>query len=180
MRRPLLFALLVLAGTTVFNPARAQQAHPPAVTVNGNVSLPLAGQAARTHVADTLYTIGVYLNGSIAERARVQSADVAKAIRIEVTLVDDWRRPRVAFDWRRELIPRLGEDATAQLQGAFGSLRHADVVLIEYAPGRGTTIRINRNVLVSGVHHDLMAAFIDHWLGQRPVSEEMKRTLLGS
>ena len=25
-----------------------------------------------------------------------------------------------------------------------------------------------------------MLAFLDHWLGQRPVSEEMKRTLVGS
>jgi hypothetical protein len=31
---------------------------------------------------------------------------------------------------------------------------------------------------VSGAHHDLMLAFLDHWLGDRPVSEELKRTLL--
>jgi hypothetical protein len=31
---------------------------------------------------------------------------------------------------------------------------------------------------VSGAHHDLMLAFLDHWLGDRPVSEDIKRTLL--
>jgi hypothetical protein len=33
-------------------------------------------------------------------------------------------------------------------------------------------------VAVSGAHHDLMLAFLDHWLGQQPVSEEIKRMLL--
>ena len=34
-------------------------------------------------------------------------------------------------------------------------------------------------VYVNGwAHHDLMLAFLDHWLGQRPVSEDLKRTLL--
>jgi hypothetical protein len=27
------------------------------------------------------------------------------------------------------------------------------------------------------VNHDLMLAFLDHWLGQRPVSEELRRAL---
>jgi hypothetical protein len=35
-------------------------------------------------------------------------------------------------------------------------------------------------VAVSDANHDLMLAFLDHWLGQRPVSDEIKRTLLGS
>jgi hypothetical protein len=54
------------------------------------------------------------------------------------------------------------------------------VVLIEYVPGKGTTVRVNKAVAVGGVNHDLMLAFLDHWLGQRPVSEEIKRTLLAS
>jgi hypothetical protein len=33
---------------------------------------------------------------------------------------------------------------------------------------------------VTGASHDLILAFLDHWLGQRPVSEEIKRALLGS
>jgi hypothetical protein len=51
-------------------------------------------------------------------------------------------------------------------------------VQIEFAPEKGTTVRVNKAVAVSGGHHDLMLAFLDHWLGQRPVSEEIKRTLL--
>jgi Chalcone isomerase-like len=66
------------------------------------------------------------------------------------------------------------------LRGAFAPLRYGDVVLVEYVPIKGTTVRINRGVAVSGAHHDLMLAFLDHWIGQQPVSEEVKRSLLAS
>jgi hypothetical protein len=59
-------------------------------------------------------------------------------------------------------------------------LRHGDVVLIEYAPRKGTSVHVNRSILVLGEAHELMLAFLDHWLGQRPVSEDLKRTLLGT
>jgi hypothetical protein len=88
-------------------------------------------------------------------------------------------RRRLPFDWRGELVPPLEPGATAHLRGVFTPLFEDDIVLVEYAPGRGTTVRVNRGVAVNAAHHDLMLAFLDHWLGPRPVSEEMKRTLLG-
>jgi hypothetical protein len=65
------------------------------------------------------------------------------------------------------------------LRGVFAPLLSGDVVLVEYAPGRGTTVRVNRGVAVNAAHHDFMLAFLDHWLGPRPVSEEIKDKLLG-
>jgi hypothetical protein len=35
------------------------------------------------------------------------------------------------------------------------------------------------SVAAAKAHHDFMLAFLDHWLGQHPVSEEIKRTLSG-
>ena len=51
---------------------------------------------------------------------------------------------------------------------------------MEYVARRGTTVHVDKAVAVSGANLDLMLAFLEHWLGQRPVSEEIKRTLLGS
>jgi hypothetical protein len=65
----------------------------------------------------------------------------------------------------------------AQLQSTFSTLRHGDVVLVEYVPRRGTRLRVNQIVAASRASHDLMLAFLDHWLGQRPVSEDMKSAL---
>ena len=58
--------------------------------------------------------------------------------------------------WRRELVPRLDPVATTHLLAILGNTRTA----------------------VSRAPHDLMVAFLDQWLGQRPVSEDLKRTLL--
>lgn len=106
------------------------------------------------------------------------SPEIDKALRIQVLYREDLRR-RLAIDWRRELVPSLEAAATAHIRAAFLPLRHADVVIVEYAAGRGTTVRVNNAVAVSSADHDLMLAFLDHWLGQRPVSEDLKRALLG-
>jgi hypothetical protein len=171
----LLCSALLLASSP-----RAEGQHPAMLTIDGAAPLPLAAQARRAHLLGTvdLYTLALYLDGPLRDDAQLISRHVPKALRIEVTVEDDWRH-RVAIDWRDELVPRLEAAATAHLRGSFAPLRPGDVVLIEYAPDKGTTVRVNKAVAVSGANHDLMLAFLDRWLGQRPVSEEIRRTLLG-
>jgi hypothetical protein len=171
----LLFALWCMA-----LPALAQEVHPAELIIrDGAGPLRLAGQARRADLLGSLelYAIALYADGA-PDRERLASPDTAKALRIVVSYRNDLRRP-VTLDWQRELIPRLEARAVAQLRSDFAALRQGDVVQIEYAPARGTTVRINRGVAVPDAHHDLMLAFLDHWLGDRPVSEELKRALLG-
>jgi hypothetical protein len=151
---------------------------PPSVTLEGTGPLPRVAEATRSHLlgAIDLYHLAIYVDGGPEARPRLTSPDVAKALRIEIRYRDDLRR-RVPVDWRRELIPALEAAGTAHLRGAFAPLQHADVVLVEYVPGKGTTVRVNRSVAASDASHDLMLAFLDHWLGQRPVSDEVKRAL---
>jgi hypothetical protein len=158
----------------------ARELGPPEQVVLEGRGLRLAGQARRAHLLGTVdvYTVAIYLDG-VSDRERLASEDVAKALRIDVTYTEDLRRP-IALDWRRELIPRLESQAVAHLRGSFGALRHGDAVQIEYVPAKGTAVRVNKAVAVAGAHHELMLAFLDHWLGDRPVSEEIKRTLLAS
>jgi hypothetical protein len=161
--------------------AQAQSANlPTTFAPEGAPALPLAGQATRAHLLGTvdLYDVAVYAEAPLRERSRLVSPQTGKAILIAITYENTLRR-QVTIDWRRELIPPLDGRAITQLRGTFGALQEGDVVVIEYAPGRGTSIRVNKGVAVSGIDHDLMLAFLDHWLGQRPVSEEMKRALLG-
>jgi hypothetical protein len=172
-----LFAVTFATATLVAGDGSA----PRTFAIGGGEELPLAGQARRTLLLGAVdaYTIAVYATGATLDRGHLASPDVAKAIRLEATYEDDLRRPPVV-DWRFELVPTVDRPQAAHLRGTFAPLRRGDIVAVEYAPSRGTTVLVNRAVAVSGGHHDLMLAFLDHWLGQRPVSEEMKRTLLGS
>ena len=160
--------------------ADAQTASPPpALAPHGDTPLPLTGQAHRTDLLGTveLYSLALYADAGNRDSLRLTSPQTAKALRIEITHVEDLHR-RVTRDWRRELIPALNAPAIAQLRSTFAPLQDGDVVLIEYTPTKGTLVRVNKAVTLSGVSHDLMLSFLDHWLGQRPVSEEMKRSLL--
>ena len=119
----------------------------------------------------------MYAEARPVDLARLASADTAKALRIEVASDDDPFNP-LTRPWRRELVPRLDLVATTHLLTIVGAVRQGDVVLVEYEPGKGTTIRVNTLTAVSRAPHGLMVAFLDQWLGQRPVSEDLKRTLL--
>ncbi len=176
-----LFIALVLGALVLGVSVRAQPIqHPQSITPEGGSAVPKAGEAMRTHLLGQvdLYGLALYVTGSTS-RENLLSPDVPKVLRIQIVFEED-PRYRIGIDWRGELVPKLESAATAHLRGTFAPLRGGDVVLIEYAPGRGTTVRVNKAVAVGGVNHDLVLAFLDHWLGQRPVSEEIKQALLGS
>lgn len=156
--------------------------HPPTYTPDGAAPLSRAGQATRNYLLGSfeLYSIALYADSIPLDRVRLTGPDVPKALRVEIMHREDLNRRRVSIDWQRELIPHLESAAVSHLRAAFAALRHGDVVLIDYVPGKGTTVRVNKSVAVGGADHDLMLSFLDHWIGQRPVSEEIKRALLGS
>jgi hypothetical protein len=141
--------------------------------------LALIAEALRTDQlgGETLYSVAVYAASGPLDLETLANADVAKALRIEVVSDDDPNHP-LTRPWRRELVPRLDLAATTHLRAITAPVRKGDVLLVEYEPGRGTTIRGNKTVVTSRAPHGLMIAFLDHWLGQRPVSEDVKRILL--
>lgn len=175
-------ACLFLVAAAVALPGAVVDLQPAVITLDGGPTLPRAGEARRVHLlgAVELYTVALYAELPDLNRASLASPDVAKVLRIHITY-DEGLRRRVPNDWRRELVPPLEPPGAAtHIRGTFAPLRQGDVVVIEYVPARGTVVRVKDAVAVPDAHHDLMLAFLDHWLGQRPVSEEMKRALLGS
>ena len=179
MHKPTQTALMAAVIAAMASLASAQTAQPPqSISVDVGATLPRAAQAARVHLLGLLdlYNIALYTAGPAGDLQRLASPDVAKALRIEITYEEDFRR-QLTIDWQRELVPPLNLAAIEHLRQTFAPLKKGDVVQIEYTPSKGTTLRVNRAVVASGVNHDLMLAFLDHWLGQRPVSEELKRAL---
>jgi hypothetical protein len=174
-------ALALVIVPTFAASARPQSLeHPRSFTPDGGAAVPLAGEATRVHLLGQidLYSLALYVAGS-ASRENLLSPDVSKVLRIQILYEEDPRH-RIGIDWRGELVPSLDSVATAHLRGSFAPLRRGDTVLIEYVPGKGTSVRVNKALAVGEVNHDLMLAFFDHWLGQRPVSEEIKQALLAS
>ena len=170
----LMAAVVLMAG----GPAVVHGQSPTEIRV-GYTRLAQVAEGSRTDQlgGEALYRVAVYADATPLDPAKLASAEVAKALRIEIVSEDDPFSP-LTRPWRRELVPRLSPVAAAQLGVLTGSMRKGDVLLVEYEPGKGTTIRGNAQTIVSRAPHDLVVSFLDQWLGQRPVSEDLKRTLL--
>jgi hypothetical protein len=170
---------VLMVAIAISAPAHAQLAQPASITLDAGDSLPRAAQATRAHFLGSvdLYNVAVYADGSITDAARLASSDTPKAIRILILFEPDLQR-RMPIDWQRELIPAVEPDAVSILRSQFAPIVRGDVVLIEYSPGKGTSVRVNKGVAVRGASHDLMLSFLDHFLGQRPLSEALKSALL--
>lgn len=178
VRRQAAWALAIAAVASSVLAHAQDLEHPKSLGSGGYSPVVLLGQATRTLVGgEALYTIALYEDAAF-DRRQLSSPEVAKALRIAVEYTHDWRRPPL-INWQQELVPRLLSAPIANLRLAFASLQRGDIVLIEYAPRKGTSVHINRSIAVLGEAHELMLAFLDHWLGQRPVSEDLRRNLLG-
>jgi hypothetical protein len=150
-----------------------------ALELSGGPSLTRLAQATRMERLGSIpvYTVTLYASTRVPEPAGLSRSDIAKAVRVDVQY-DPGLRPRVPVDWRRELVPNLNAAAVSSLERGFAALEAGDVLIVSYVPGRGTSIRLNRNTIVAEGEHDVMLAFLDHWLGQRPVSQDIKSALV--
>jgi hypothetical protein len=173
-------AALALVSATGFAAPAVLHGQSPAEVRAGSTRLTLIGEGTRTDQlgGDALYTVAVYAEAGPLDVARLADAETSKALRIEIVKDDDPFNP-LTRPWRRELVPSLDLAAATHLRAITAPARKGDVLMVEYEPGRGTTIRGNTLTAVTRAPHGLMVAFLDQWLGQRPVSEDLKRTLLG-
>lgn len=85
---------------------------------------------------------------------------------------------RIPSEWRRELEPALSDPERRKLRDAYAALTQGDTIRIAYAPGRGATLSVSGADVLSTDGHELIAAFLEIWLGRTPVSEEVKEKLL--
>jgi hypothetical protein len=174
--------IFVLAVAVMARPTQTQGQtldHPRTLNANGTAAIAKVSEASRVALLGTvpLYSVAIYADR--LDRAQLASPDVAKALRILITFKPDLRRS-FPVDWRRELVPNLEPAGRTTFLGLITPLQQGDHILVEYTPQKGATIRVNDGVAASVASHDLMLTFLDHWLGERPVSEDMKRQLLGT
>ncbi|MDX1656847.1 MAG: chalcone isomerase family protein [Candidatus Competibacteraceae bacterium] len=173
-----LAALVTLVLTlAVMAPALRAAGLPATLSIVGETQLQLTGQGTREKLFIDLYTVGLYLPRPLSEVEPIRQHDISKAFRVEV--VYDGSIPNeVPENWWEELVPVLSAQQEEQLKEFYFQLQPQDTILISYAPGQGTQIKINGETKIIDKGHALMSAYIDIWLGGNPVSEELRNSLL--
>lgn len=71
------------------------------------------------------------------------------------------------------------EDRLRQFNRLFTDLKKGDVVRMDYAPGKGTSIRINGQPRGTVPGRDFALALLRVWIGEHPADDDLKRGLLG-
>ncbi len=71
------------------------------------------------------------------------------------------------------------QDRLAKLNRAYVDVKPGDRYTLTYVPGKGTTLRLNGNPLVTIEGADFAAAYFRIWLGEDPISPQLRDLLLG-
>lgn len=66
-----------------------------------------------------------------------------------------------------------------QLHDAYRSVRPGDRYVMEYLPGQGTVLKLNGEPLVTVEGRDFARAYFGIWLGDEPLSSNLRNALLG-
>ncbi|HED34418.1 MAG TPA: hypothetical protein ENJ08_09420 [Gammaproteobacteria bacterium] len=92
-------------------------------------------------------------------------------------LTDAWRE---GFENNTEKAQMAAlKDRLAKFNTFFTTVHAGDVVLLDYVPGKGTTVHVKgveKGVIKGG---DFNRALLAVWLGEAPVTEDLKEAMLG-
>lgn len=171
------YAGLLLAALLVAPGAPAALAAPQKIEVAGQ-DLVKAGEAKREKMLIDLYRVALYLPVRDASMRRITQKSTPKAFHIEV-LYDGKVPGDIPKNWAEELIPPLPEAKAKELRRVYGNLRQGDALLFTCPPGGPTTAALNGKTVFSDPGTGLMAGVVDVFLGPKPVSEDVRASLLG-
>lgn len=160
-----------LAGVTV----------PDSVDLGGQ-ALVLNGMGLREAFFVDVYVGALYLPAHTRSAEVAIQQDVPKRIVMRI-LFHRVTRDQMVETFRENLDknPQVGalQDRLDVLYGYMEGLVAGDEVLLDYVPGRGTTVTIRGVVKGTLPGVDLMRAIWTIFLGPQPASEKLKAGLLG-
>lgn len=174
--RTALFAGFLACAAPAWSAEIAGVTLPPTEAV-GSTQLQLAGCSAREKLWMDLYVVSLYLPRDMAGVARMTDDGVPKLVRLDVT--HDGKVPNgLPSEWRQRLQRHVSQEFMQTLESHYNNLRGGDTVRVSYTPGGGTTLSVNGNTVATRPGGDLMDAMLKLWVGQDPVSQDIKRDLL--
>lgn len=142
-------------------------------------SLQLASCAQRETLWLEPYAVSLYLPQQRTAKDYILDPQTPKIVRLDVTyegsVPDD-----IPAGWQERLRQELSGEIYNAIQRIYSGLTTGDTVVFAYAPGQGTTVTVNGKQVKATGDNGLIAAMLSVWLGEDPVSQNMKRLLLQS
>ena len=154
---------------------------PEEATVGGSV-LPLNGVGIRERFFFDIYAAGLYLPTHTGDAARAIESNVPKRIEVRFLYRHVTRQQAVdALRWRLMESPAAASiaDQVETFIGWLSDFDRGDEILFDYVPGVGTTVTLQGETkgMMSGA--SFMRAVWGIFLGEQPITEALKRGMLG-
>jgi hypothetical protein len=150
--------------------------------------LVLNGAGVRSIFFIKMYVAGLYLSGKQTSAAAVMADAATKRIALNV-VVDDADTEHFLNGFRKGIAKNHGEKEMAELQARLDAFIHlfdnvkevkkGDVIAFDWMPGNGTRVTFNGTELGKVAGEDFYRALLSIWIGEKPVSSDMKKGLLG-
>ncbi|MEW8505543.1 MAG: chalcone isomerase family protein [Candidatus Thiodiazotropha sp.] len=150
-----------------------------------NAELVLNGAGIRKKLFFKIYLASLYLPQTTSEIATV--IDVESPARVQMhILYSEIEREKFVEGWNDGFSANLSTEELAavrerldQFNAMFTTLKAGDLVSLDYIPGEGTRVvikEVEKGVIPGG---DFYQALLMVWLGDSPISQSLKRELLG-
>lgn len=184
---PLLMALLLfLTGSVLADVELADVTIPDRVTASDGTELDLNGAGVRRKYLFPIYVGALYLTSRVDDADSALSLDGPK--RMDMHFVhSEVERDKIIAGWNKGFRNNHSDDAFSALEPQlrqfnqwFTDARTGDHIVLEYLPDRGTQVVINGSAKGKIAGTDFYRALLRVWLGDEPVTDDLKADLLGA
>ncbi len=144
-------------------------------------TLKLNGQGLRVKVFFKVYVGSLYVENPSKDGAAILSADEVR--RVEMTMLRDVTRAQLEDAIRDGVKANAAnydavKDRLEALLGKFANAKKGESVIVQYVPGKGTTVELGA-VKHTTEGKDFADALFSAWLGKKPADRNLQKGMLG-
>lgn len=158
---------------------------PETVSQEDGTQLQLNGAGIRSKFIFKVYIAQLYLKEKATDSAAVIQPDTGKRMTMHFlhsevgkdSLVGAWNDGFKGNGSKEQLDNLKSQIET--FNAMFETVKEGDQILLDYVPGKGTIVSIKgsqKGVIPGKVFNDLLLSI---WLGKKPVTQDLKNSLLG-
>lgn len=156
------------------------------VTISGlEKPLQLNGAGIRYKFFFKVYIGALYLSKVQSNAQEILTGDIPNRIMMHF-IYDEVSKEKLVNAWREGFENNMEKaeldtlkDRLEKFNNMFSTVHAGDVVLLDYLPGKGTSVSIKgaEKGVIEGA--DFNRALLSVWLGEDPVTEDLKEAMLG-
>lgn len=176
--------LLVLISAPAFAREIADVNVPEQIHAHDGVTLRLNGAGVRYKFFFKIYVAELYMEHPAGDAEKVIADQGQKKV-IMHFVYSEVGKDKLVEGWDEGFHANLSPEQFAALQerikrfnAMFDTVKSGDEISLDYIPGQGTQVTIRGQVQGAVAGKDFNDALLSIWLGQEPVSDELRKELL--